>query len=412
LAQGGGVYALASDNNTIRSNVISGAFARAIDIQGTNNVVTGNVIGTRADGTVPDVAEGNKCIASFDFDLNSWYGGWGMQINGTGNQITNNRLVGMHNLRATNETAPIAIEVFGNNHQIKDNVIGVDSAGKEYGVCGQGILASGNGTQIVDNVIVRSKTGFEGTSGDTLNAAILASDSSPTFGRISVRRNTIKDGPGKVYTFGPGIPTALKEFYPSSIKQINGVNVIGSNGYQSHCPNCIVDLYQDDADDNQEALSYVGTTTADAAGNFTYTLGAPLPAGTVLRTMSTVQGAGVIGNLGSGTTTRMSAAAQPVSGVTITGLITGTSNQPNVYTFTVLPIAHALPLTVTIGGTDFTSSTTVTTFGAFTSNFRWTSNGAKVVRVLVINEMGSASATFNVQIGPAGRKVYVPMVRK
>jgi len=412
LAQGGGVYVLNANNNTVRSNVVSGAFARAIDIQGTNNVVTGNIVGTRANGTVPDVVEGIQCLASFDFDPNSWYGGWGMQIAGTGNTVQNNRLVGMHNLRSANDTAPIAIEVFGNNHLIKDNIIGLDSAGKDYGVCGQGILVSGNGTQIVDNRVVRSQTGFEATNGDALDAAILASDSSPTFGRITVRRNTVIDGPGKVYYFGPGIPTVLKSFYPSSAKQINGVNVIGSDGYQSPCPNCIVDLYTDDGDANQESLSYVGTSTADANGNWTYTLAAPLPTGTVLRTMSTVQSAGIIGNLGAGTTTRMSAAAQPPSGVTITGPLTSTKDQTNVYTFTVTPIALSLPLTVTLGGTDYPSTTLVTTDGIFTSNRRWTTNGLKTVRVLVVNEMGSTTSTLDVQVGAVDGKLFLPLIQK
>ena len=414
LAIGGGVYALSSDNNVIRNNVFMGAFARAVDIQGNNNVVTSNLIGTRADGTVPDVSEGNKCLASFDLDANSWYGGWGMQINGNNNLIQDNRLVGMHNLRSTNDTAPIAIEVFGTNQKIFSNTIGVDINGKEFGVCGQGILASGNGTQILDNRIVRSKTSFESASGGYLDTAILSSDSSPTFGRITVRRNYIKDGPGKVYDFGPGIPTALRNFYPNTVKQINGVNVTGGNGYNSPCPNCLVDVYSDDADGNQEALAYLGSANADASGNWSFTLSAPLPAGTVLRTMSTVQSGGVIGNLGAGTTTKMSAPAQPVTGISLTNVLTGQGqiNTTYLFTYTTLPDYPALPITYTVETTDFAPLTFVATSSSYVSPIKWTTNGAKTIKITAVNEMGSSTQSYAVQIGAVERKVFIPLARR
>ncbi len=412
LALGGGVYVLAADNNVVRKNVISGAFARAIDIQGTNNIITGNLIGTRADGSVPDVAEGIKCIASFDYDESNWYGGWGIQMSGTSNTLANNRIVGLNNLRSANETVPLTIEFAGNNHQIKNNIIGVDVNGKEFGVCGQAIFAAGNGTQILDNTIVRSGHSFEGDPGSYVDAAIMTSDTSPTFGRITIRRNIVKDILGKVYDFGPGIPTTLKEFYPSSIKQINGLTVLGSSGYNSPCPNCIVDLYTDDDDVYQEALSHVGSATADAAGVFTYTLSAPLPAGTYLRTMSTVQSAGVIGTLGSGTSTRMSALARAPISTTITGPISGTINNTYAYTITANPIALALPLTITIEATDFANSQFISTNSVFLGSLRWTNNGPKVITITLTNEMGSTNSTFNVQIGPNERKVYLPMLRK
>ena len=412
LAIGGGVSVLAADNNIVRKNVISGAYARAIDIQGTNNVITGNLIGTRADGTVPDVAPGIKCIASFDYDTSNWYGGWGIQMSGTGNAIVNNRIVGLNNLRSANETIPMAIEFIGSNHLIRNNIIGVDVNGKEFGVCGQAIVAAGNGTQILTNTIVASGHSFEGDLGGYVDAAMMSSDSSPTFGRITVRGNIVKDILGKVYDFGPGAPSSLKTFYPSSIKQINGLTVLGSSGFGSPCPSCIVDIYTDDDDIYQEALSHLGSTTADTSGNFTFTLSAALPAGTYLRTMSTVQSAGVIGSLGNGTSTRMSALARPPISATITGPVTGTINTTYVYSITANPIALALPITVTIEATDFAKSAFSSINNAFASSLRWTSNGAKTITVTLTNEMGSTSNTLGVQIGSVERLLFLPMLRK
>lgn len=412
LAQGGGVYVLAANSNVVRGNVIAGAYARAIDIQGTNNIITGNLIGTRADGTVPDVTPLSKCIASFDYDPSNWYGGWGVQMSGTGNVLANNRIVGLNNLRSANETVPMAIEFVGNSHRIQNNIIGVDSSGKEFGVCGQAIVAAGSGTQILTNTIVASGHSFEGDPGGYVDAAIMSSDSSPTFGRITVRGNVVKDILGKVYDFGPGAPTSIKNFYPSSIKQINGLTVIGSSGYDSPCPNCIVDLYTDDDDLYQEALSYVGSATADANGVFTYTLSAPLPVGTYLRTMSTVQSSGVIGTMGSGTSSRMSALARAPIGVVITGPVSGAINTTYAYSITADPIALALPLTLTLQATDFNTSTLISTESQFLSSFRWTSNGAKIITATLTNEMGSATATLAVQIGPAEKRIYAPALSK
>ncbi|MFZ4663269.1 MAG: hypothetical protein ACOYNY_40055, partial [Caldilineaceae bacterium] len=65
---GGGIH-ISSNNNTVQNNVIAGAFARAIDIDGgDNNLITRNLIGTRADGTVPTVAASAQCLRSLSLD--------------------------------------------------------------------------------------------------------------------------------------------------------------------------------------------------------------------------------------------------------------------------------------------------------------------------------------------------------
>ncbi len=306
---GGGIF-ITSDDNTVQDNVISGAFAKAIDIGSgdQNNTIQRNLIGARADGTVPAVPAPAQCLRSFAYDPQNWYGGWGIAISGSNNKVLENRIAGLHILQSANDTPPLAIEIFGANHTVQDNVIGVDSAGSAVGVCGQGIKVSGSGTQILDNTIVRSRIGFE----DIVPTAILASDTSPSFGQITVRRNIVESGPGRVYAFGPGIPQALQTFAPARITAIDGTSVTGGSGAGSPCPGCLIDLYSDDADDVEEALAHLGQATADGSGQFAITLSQPLAPGTGLRTSSTTAAAGVIGTFGAGTTTKLSALYLPL----------------------------------------------------------------------------------------------------
>jgi hypothetical protein len=306
---GGGVF-ISSDDNVVRNNVISGAFAKAVDVGfNSNNVIRDNLIGTRADGTVPNVPPAAQCLRSLTRDPQNWYGGWGIAINGSNNEVTGNRIAGLHILQTANATPPLAIEIFGTGHTISDNIIGVDSAGTKVGVCGQGIKVSGSNTQIVDNTITRSRTGFE----DAEETAILASDTSPTFGQITVRRNLVEAGPGEIYAFGAGIPAVLRQFRPAEITSINGLEVRGGNGPGSPCPGCLIDFYLDNNDDVDEALSYLGSTVAAANGTFTFTLPAALAPGTGIRTSSTTQSAGVIGNYLAGTTTEFSPLYEPIN---------------------------------------------------------------------------------------------------
>ncbi|MEZ4622462.1 MAG: hypothetical protein R2867_44140 [Caldilineaceae bacterium] len=230
---GGGIF-ISSDGNTVQDNIISGAFAKAIDINSGNrdNLIQRNQIGTRADGTVPAVAEPTQCLRSFSYDPQNWYGGWGIAISGSNNTAIQNRIAGLHILQSANDTPPIAIEIFGANHLIQNNVIGIDSAGAKRGVCGQGIKVAGSGTRILDNTIYGSRAGFE----DDDKTVILANESSPLFGQITVRRNLTEDGPQNVFKFGPVVPTVLRTFQSAKITNINGKTLTGANGDSSPGP--------------------------------------------------------------------------------------------------------------------------------------------------------------------------------
>jgi len=407
---GGGVF-ISSDNNTVQDNVISGAFARAVDINSSNqnNTIQRNLIGTRADGTVPVVPAAAQCLRSFNYDPQNWYGGWGIAVSGSNNKVLENRIAGLHILQSTNDTPPIAVEIFGANHQIANNVIGLDSAGSRVGVCGQAIKVSGSGTQILDNTIVRSRIGFE----DIVPTAILASDTSPLFGQISVRRNLVDSGPGNIYAFGPGIPKALQEFLPARITQINGTSVVGTNGVGSACPGCLIDLYSDDSDDIGETLSYLGSVSAANNGAFNFTLSQPLAAGVGIRTSSTTPSAGIIGNFGAGTTTQFSKLYLPMNDVVIAGPLTGTAGISYTFTITVSPVSATTPFSYTIKTTDIATQTLVSNADVLNARYQWVEPGVKQIDVVVQNELGTVTTAHTITLVAApstSKNIYLPLV--
>ena len=62
----------------------------------------------------------------------------------------------------------------------------------------------------------------------------------------------------------------------------------------------------DDTDGNEEALQHLGSTTADANGDFNFTLSAPLANGFGIRTTSTSTADEVIPHTWAGQTSEMS----------------------------------------------------------------------------------------------------------
>ena len=407
---GGGVF-ISSDNNTVQDNVISGAFARAVDINSSNqnNTIQRNLIGTRADGTVPVVPAAAQCLRSFNYDAQNWYGGWGIAVSGSNNKVLENRIAGLHILQSANDTPPLAIEIFGANHQITNNVIGLDSVGSSVGVCGQAIKVSGSGTQILDNTIVQSRIGFE----DIVPTAILASDTSPLFGQITVRRNLVDSGPGNIYAFGPGIPKALQEFQPARITQINGTSVVGTNGVGSACPGCLIDLYSDDSDDIGETLSYLGSVSAASNGAFNFTLSQPLAAGVGIRTSSTTPSAGIIGNFGAGTTTQFSKLYLPMNDVAIAGPLTGAAGISYTFTITVSPVSATTPFSYTIKATDIATQTLVSSADVLNARYQWVAPGVKQIDVIVQNELGTVTTAHTITLVAApstSKNIYLPLV--
>jgi len=294
----------------------------------------------------------------------------------------------------------------------------VDSAGREVGVCGQGIKVSGHDTQILDNTMIKSRGGFETTSGPVMDAAILLSDSSPTFGQVTVRRNIVKDGPGTVIDMGPSIPSSLRLFKPAKVTSINGTTVSGASGDGSPCPNCLVDLYLDDLDSTEEALQVLASVTADADGNFTATLTQTLAADRGIRTGSTTQSSGVIGSFGAGTSMALSKLYTPAvapTGLTITGPTEGLVNTPYTFTVTVLPAGVTTPITYEVQITDrSTPLVTVLNNAQVTAkNIFWQTAGTKTLEVTATNAAGTAHKAHTIVISNQAnstRSLFLPTV--
>ncbi|MBX3014093.1 MAG: hypothetical protein KF832_21410 [Caldilineaceae bacterium] len=411
---GGGIH-IASNDNIVRNNIITGAFARAIDIDGgDNNLIENNLIGTRANGTVPTVSSASQCLRSLGLDPQNWYGGWGIALSGSNNAVIGNRIAGLHIVQTQNSTPPLALEIFGANHTIRDNIIGLDSTDKKVGVCGQGIKIAGSGTQILDNTIVGSRTGFE----DGEPTAILSNDSSPLFGAITVRGNLVEDGPGKIYDFGASIPAVLRTFQPAKITRIEGVTIEGTHGESSPCPGCLIDFYLDDDDAVGEALAYLGSAIADNNGDFSFTLSQPLASGEGLRTGSTTQSAGVIGNYLAGTTTKLSKLYLPMQALLIVGPVTGTVGSSYQFTITVDPPTATAPFNFAVSTTDFApQSSNGNTTGGVIATYTWTTPGVKQLNVTVTNDLGSVSAAHPITLtasgtGSGNSVVYLPMIRQ
>lgn len=316
-----------ADDLLIQGNIITGASSNAISINsGTTGVqILDNLIGTRIDGSVPEVPDSLKCRTFTNpftptpaLDANEWFGGYGITAAGTGLIIQGNTLVGMQNMRSASDTPPGALRILGSLHTIEDNIFGKDLSDNERGICGQAIQIStqtdtteqNNGHLILNNEIYSPTNGFSTPTG-----VIYWSDthvSSYHDGGNTIRGNIIKDGLTKSIEIGANLTQALKAFEPAIISSISGVNISGhshtNNAYgdPSPCPDCIIDFYLDDGDSYQEALEYLGSTVANSSGDFTFTLSSPLTDGYGIRTTSTSVDDDVLPDSWAGQTSEMS----------------------------------------------------------------------------------------------------------
>ncbi|MEM7799448.1 MAG: hypothetical protein AAF633_09675 [Chloroflexota bacterium] len=393
MAHGG--IRISSNSNKISGSTISGSFAAAINIDGGDeNVISNNNIGTLAGGDVPIISEITKCLSSFAYDPSNHYGGWGISLSGSENVISQNRIAGLHILKSEFDTSPPAIEIFGADHFIDGNIIGIRADGETVGVCGHGIKLSGSGHRIQSNTIAESRVSFE----DSDETAILAADTSPLFGQNTVVGNEIIDGPGSIYEFAAGISDDLRFFDPARITLIEGASLTGTSGFGSPCPNCLIDIYADDLDEIQEA-TYVGQTTADASGNFTYTLPGPLPENFGLRTASTLQSFGVINGFGDGTTTVFSKLYKPLDNVIVTGPELRKVDEMGSYRFEADPLGATVPITFEIKIDGLPDPVVeVVDSEVITLTVGWLTAGQKSISVTASNELGVVESSLSVVV--------------
>jgi hypothetical protein len=293
-------------DNEITHNVFTGLAGVAAAINGDDTLFADNYIGTIANGTVPD-KETDPTLICMQWD---WLGGSGISLSGDRNTVENNVFAGLRIDVAPPTIQADTIRMSGDNHLIRNNKIGLDAQDNEIGVCGRGIYlqSSTKFNQITGNQIVEP-----GLSAISLNDSPVVS----TADANTLRTNTIKRGtpwgqidgnsePENAIQLGPGIRPAFRNFMPAQVTNIDELTVQGTAGANSPCPNCIIELFLDDMDSVTEALVSLAVVTANAQGNWTATLGAPLPDGHGLRTTSTTAQNNTIPNMSAGTTTALS----------------------------------------------------------------------------------------------------------
>lgn len=292
---GGLIFSDGSGHNLVQNNVLLGLSGAAIDIKGgDDNDIAGNSIGTRADGTI-DVAgvdPGNMCDPTAA--THNWFGGAGVNVNGRRNRVLANTLVGLLVQGGALQTPPNAVSVkMGEDNLVENNRMGRDAAGADVWTCGRGVESSVNYTRIFSNVIVNSHREA---------IAILGTLTSANANQMqgNIISNTVA-----AIEFADLVPDPLRFFNPVKVNAINGLSVSGES--DSPCPYCWVDVYGDDGDDIVEALSYLGTTSTDANGDWSFSLPAPLEEGWGLRTLITTRNYGTIQNFEAGTSSKLSA---------------------------------------------------------------------------------------------------------
>ncbi len=283
-----------AQENTLEINDFIGFVDAAVALNGSGNGLFDTLVGTDAEGLVPQT--GTMAVPSCS--QGDWLGGAGVRIAGTANEVADNTFVG---LRVENGggAQPDAISVSGDQHFLADNYIGIDFEGHEAGVCGRGIVL--NDTQeveLLDNVIanpVRSAIALNGTAydGNLLSGTLIGRQSPWPAGETAVQ-------------LAASLPEAFRAFKPAKVTSQSDDFIKGRSGEGSPCPNCVIEIFLDDKDNVAETLELVAVVTADANGFWEAELTQPIHPSNGFRTMSTTAADDTIPGMSDGTTSGLS----------------------------------------------------------------------------------------------------------
>ncbi|MCP4540937.1 MAG: hypothetical protein GY832_27700 [Chloroflexi bacterium] len=291
--------ATAATNTLIQNNVVAGYTGAAIDVESSDSYILNNTVGTPANGDVPEVTWNRWCRPNARYF--NWFGGAGVEIGGKRNQVIGNRIAGLLWYSADPINTPDdALTVYGRDHLVQENIIGIDANGDEVGSCGRGLVVDARYTRVMSNTVVRTASEpfrIDGT-GITMNALYyennLSWDSDPIYLR-----------------WGNLVPKARSIFTPAQVSSINvaggNTTIIGSNHPDAPCPYCQIELFLDDLDEVTETLESLAITQADVNGDWSVTLtGRELALTEGVRTASTVLNYGVIEHFDYPSTSRVS----------------------------------------------------------------------------------------------------------
>jgi hypothetical protein len=291
------------DNNTIQDNAFLGFDGVAVALRGEDTILQNNTIGTQSNGLITSKQTDPSLLCT----TVDWLGGGGISMDGPRQIVQNNTIAGLRQEIFISSSQPDAITVQStcDNCLVQNNKIGLDAQNHEIGVCGQGIDISNT-----EKVIIKNNTLVE-----TFHAAIFingALSDANTLSSNLIRRSTpwiLPEGAAKaddaILRYS-ALPNPFEFFNPAKVTSIIGTLVSGTAGTGNPCPNCIIELFLDDADNINEALQFLGSTTANASGNWSFTLAAPLAPNTGIRTTSTSAAYNTIPNMNAGTTAGLS----------------------------------------------------------------------------------------------------------
>lgn len=302
--------ATGAEDTIVRRNVFAGFDGVAAAIRGNRNQFVNNLVGTRADGTIPNVGAGQRC------QNGTWLGGGGISVEGGGSSpgnahiVRDNTFAGLRQEIFVKSTQPDAIRVEGDYYEVRANRIGVDGNGKPEYVCGRGVLLLGANTPehtlVAENTIVNPGMSGISVNGKLTDANTLTKNVIIQDGAWPKNEDDLKIEPESAIQMGPEVPDALSQFLPAKITKIDGKEVSGTAGTGSPCGGCTIELFLDDTDNVTEAKAFLATATAAASGQWSVTLPAALKPGEGLRTTSTTTAPGVIAGMSAGTTTKLS----------------------------------------------------------------------------------------------------------
>ncbi|HNT78022.1 MAG TPA: hypothetical protein PKH77_23660, partial [Anaerolineae bacterium] len=291
--QSGIIVAENTAHNLIQDNVLAGFRGGAVSFGSNDSYLQGNYVGVNAAGVIPvDVTYNRVCMPNARYY--NWFGGAGVDVYGHRNVIggpdaADGNLFASMLIRGDDPfaTPPDALALYGGDHLVQNNLIGVDAAGQDAGVCGVGLHLKADYTRYISNTISQSGIYALYQAGTRYNS-----------NARTLQGNRVWDS-DTLLEFDPGIPEPFQIFTPSKITSIvvgaSDTSVTGGNGDpDAPCPYCQVELFVDDLDDTPELLESVALVTADAAGNWTTTLGRALAITEGLRTMVTAMDYGVI----------------------------------------------------------------------------------------------------------------------
>jgi hypothetical protein len=297
---GGLVFTSGSSGNAVQDNVFLGLSGVAVAVRGTFQTISDNFIGTRYDGQVTEKQTDPTLICT----PVDWLGGSGISVADTDNTIVDNVFAGIRIQVSQWSLQADTIRVSGQRHTIQNNRIGLDVDDTPVGVCGRGIYLSDGpkNLQVLHNQIIDAELSAISMNGILYDANTLR-------GNVIVKNRAWPqiDGSAKpedAIQVNPSLPDPLENFVPAQVTEIDGVTVKGTA--DSPCANCVIELFLDDTDGVVEALASLAVVTANAQGNWTATLSAPLENSQGIRTTSTTAQFNTIPNISAGTTSGLS----------------------------------------------------------------------------------------------------------